>query len=414
MTIRSRTACARAGVCLIVALLALASACSSDPAAIRDENLKRGDAFVAEKKFPEAIIAYKTAVSADPSSLEARTKLGRSYIEQGEGGLALREYVRAADLAPDDNKVQLEAAALLLLGGQFEDAKTRTDKVLARDPKNVTAQVLRGNALGGLKDFDGAIRQVEGLTRSDPSAGVGYATLGAIQTAKGDVVQAEAAFKRAIAALPKSVDLRLSLANLYWSTNRMPEAEKLMLEALQLEPRHLLANRAMALVYMSTGRQANAEAPLKIVAEDGKGPEDRLGLADYYVSIRRTPEARTLYEQIAREGGDGALIAKLRLASLDAATPGGRATASRLIEEVLGKQPANGQALAAKARLQFSEGKADEALKTARTAAAASPDSPQVQLVLGRILAAGGQVEEAIAAQNEALKANPKFVPALD
>jgi Tfp pilus assembly protein PilF len=50
------------------------------------------------------------------------------------------------------------------------------------------------------------------------------------------MARAEAEFKRAVAADPKSVPARLALANLYWSTNRRPEAEAAIKEASALGP----------------------------------------------------------------------------------------------------------------------------------------------------------------------------------
>ena len=76
-------------------------------------------------------------------------KLARTYQELGEAKNAASEYIRAAsDLLPDDTGAQIQAGLVLLLGGRFEDAQTRAEKVLAKDPKNVDAQILRGNVYG--------------------------------------------------------------------------------------------------------------------------------------------------------------------------------------------------------------------------------------------------------------------------
>ncbi len=49
---------------------------------------------------------------------------------------------------PDNIEAQLKAGRFLLVARQFEDAKTRAQKVLTAHPKNVEAQVLLGNAAG--------------------------------------------------------------------------------------------------------------------------------------------------------------------------------------------------------------------------------------------------------------------------
>ena len=221
-------------LCLVVA------GCGSDPGVARDQHLKRGDDYVAAKKLNEAIIEYRNALRLDPQSGDAHLKVADAYLQNGDIKNAFGEFVRAADLMPASVDAQLKAGQVLLLAGLFEDAKSRADRILAADPKNIQGQILRGNALAGLKDIDGAVAQVESAIQIDPSQSLSYSSLGALlQFAKGDTAQAEAAFKKAVEIDPKSVQARLALANLYWSTGRREEAEKAFKETLEIEPRNL-------------------------------------------------------------------------------------------------------------------------------------------------------------------------------
>jgi tetratricopeptide (TPR) repeat protein len=90
---------------------------------------------------------------------------------------------------------------------------------------------------------------------------------------------------------------------------------------------------------------------------------------------------------------------------------GDRAGAYRLIDEVLEKNPSYAHALVARAQLQLSDGK-PEALASARAAVAADPNSPLAHYVLGKILNANDQLEDADAAFKEALRVSPGFAPA--
>ena len=83
-------------------------------------------------------------------ALQARGGVRR---RQGDARNAFREYVRAADLLPDNVDAQVKAAAMLLMARQFEDAKARAQKALAKDPKNVQAQIMLGNAHGRPERF---------------------------------------------------------------------------------------------------------------------------------------------------------------------------------------------------------------------------------------------------------------------
>ena len=63
-------------------------------------------------------------------------KLGDIYAQISDGQNAYREYVRAADLLPDNVDAQLKAGALLLLSNQYAEAKTRAETVLRLSPRN--------------------------------------------------------------------------------------------------------------------------------------------------------------------------------------------------------------------------------------------------------------------------------------
>ena len=131
---------------------------------------RRAKSIFAEKRVNEAIIEYRRAIQADPRLGQARLKLGDAYVQNGDGANALREYVRAAELLPDDQDAQLKAAKFMLLAGQFPDAKAAGEKLLAKSPGNVEAQIVIANALAGLKDFESAVDAFEDAAQLDPNS----------------------------------------------------------------------------------------------------------------------------------------------------------------------------------------------------------------------------------------------------
>src|SRR5262245_25102025 len=143
------------GMCVLLAV-----ACSS-AATQKKQYLEKGMRLAAEQKFDEAILEYRNALQQDEKFGEARWRLAQAYeeIENFQG--ALQEYVRAADLLPENVEVQVKAATHLLLARQFLDAKARADKALSRDPENAEAFIVRANATAGLKDVPGAIKDME-------------------------------------------------------------------------------------------------------------------------------------------------------------------------------------------------------------------------------------------------------------
>jgi len=176
-----------AGV-LVVALLGAGTVVVLRRTVFKDtpgNHIAKAEAYAQNGQMPEAILEYRRAIQLDGMQGEVRLKLGDAYAQVNEPVNAIREYVRASDLLPANVDAQLKAASGLLLAGRFEDARARADKVLAQDPKNTTAQILRGNALAGLKDFDGAVAEYENAVAANPSQHEAFVNLGAIQSLKG-------------------------------------------------------------------------------------------------------------------------------------------------------------------------------------------------------------------------------------
>src|SRR5688572_2973302 len=151
----SRMARPAVALCLLLAI-----ACTNAETSKR-QFLENGMRLAADKKFDEAIVEYRNAIRVDSRFGEARWRLAQAYEETENFGGALQEYVRAADLLPDNVEVQVKAATHLLLSREFLDAKTRADKALAKDPKNAEAFIVRANATAGLKDLPGAVKDME-------------------------------------------------------------------------------------------------------------------------------------------------------------------------------------------------------------------------------------------------------------
>src|SRR5262249_45959679 len=91
----------------VALLLSAAVACKSDPKQEALKHVARGDQYVGQGKAAEAFVEYRTAIANDPNHGEAHYKVAHLYMKRGDVREAYGEYVRAADLLPDRDDVQL-------------------------------------------------------------------------------------------------------------------------------------------------------------------------------------------------------------------------------------------------------------------------------------------------------------------
>jgi putative PEP-CTERM system TPR-repeat lipoprotein len=397
------------GLCLVLMLSSFG--CTKNPDVAKQEYMKSGDRYVEEKKYAEAIVQYRNALQQDPRFGEVRYKLAEAYLKAGDGRSASREYIRAADLLPDNVDAQVKAATMLLLSRQFEDAKTRAEKALAKDPKNVQAQIIRGNALGGLNELDAAIKQLEEANTLQPTAGA-YAAIGVIKGATGAQTDAEKAFRQAVDVDPKNIGAHIALANYLMSRGRATEAEAPLKGALVIDSANVMANRGLVALYVSTNRVAEAEPYLKTLAANDKSPQARwkIALADYFVQTKRPDDARKILEPLGALKESFA-ASRTRLAGLQYSQKQ-IAQAHQTINEVLQREPKNTDALLLNARFFAAEGRLDDSLKSVQTAVAANPQSIQAQYMLGTLQLRRRQPDAATTAFAEVLRLNPSAVAA--
>src|SRR5688572_24161821 len=340
------------GLCWIVFLCVAAGACSGSSKASRDY-VENGNRLLKEGKTQEAIIEYRNAIKEDPKSGQARYQLAEAYANGGNTVAAAREYVRAADLLPQETLVQIKASQYLMTTGQFDDAKTRLKAVIDRDPSNAEAQVLYGNAMAGLNDLDGAVRQLEDAIRLEPGRANSYSSLAALKLKQGAADEARAAFEKAVELDARSLTAWLSLANFRWSTGKLDGAEMAFKKALELSPDHVLANRALAVFYMGSGRVAEAEPYFKNIAAATRSADANLQLADYYFSQNRAADADKVLRSLARDRRAQAEV-ESRLAAI--AYSSNKAQANSILDKALAADPASVTANLQKARWLAADG----------------------------------------------------------
>ena len=395
------------GLLAVCAGVLFAAACHNKPA----DHIKRAENYLKQKKFREAILEYRTALQQDAQLGEARLKLADIYSQQGDTQNAYREYIRAADVLPDNVDAQLKAGAMLLMGNRLAEAKTKAESVLKKQPRNAQALMLLGNALAGLDDVAGAFEKLNQAIEADPNSGVGYSNLGALQLSRGDRQLAEASFKRAVSASPSSVTARVALAQFYRSQNRSEDSENALKEALEIDPKNVQVNSNLIELYIRTGRAAEAEAPIKTVAEVLNNADGHLALVEYYVRMHRSKEAVPILEKLAQDKETYAM-ATARLAAINY-EEGRSQEAHKALDEVLKREPKNRDALLLKAQILTLEQKFDSALQFAYAAASSDPGrAADPNLLAAKIYQAKGQLEEAQDGYKKVLTQQPNSVSA--
>jgi len=394
-----------------VFILSLGVLACSDRAKSNQEYIRQAEISLKNKDYGTAIVQLQSAVKADPKSGQSRLRLGEAYEAVGNLPQARSEYVRAADLMPSDIPAQLSATRILIASRQFEDAKSRAEKALKLDPKNVDAHLMRGQAAAGMNDLGQAAEAFDQAIALEPGRPDLLLNRGRLRVVEGDAGEAEASFKQATVVAPSSVEARLGLADFYWFSGKMDAAEKALKEAVALDVNNATAARTLAAFYVSTNRLAEAEAPLKTAIAANPDPRLKILLADYLAATKRENEATAILKDLAKVSSTRS-PATIRLATLEFAKPN-HGSGYALLDDLLKVDPNNSALLTTKAQFLASEGKKQEALKTAQLAANADPESSSAFELIGALYASVHELQKAEVAFKEALRLNNRATRAM-
>ena len=197
----------------------------------------------AEQNYPEAILAYRGAVAAQPDSFECNLNLGLMLAHENH---------------PDASKYLEMATHLKPTGEHPQGSIARAWAALA--------QVQESRAPNSaLQSWSHAVE----LAPNNPEDRLAY---GAALEKAGDIAGAEKEFRKATELVPHSPDALAALSNLYMRNKRLPEAEeplrRLVTEAPQDESGHLQLGRVLSVEKKDSEASAELQKALALKADD--------------------------------------------------------------------------------------------------------------------------------------------------
>lgn len=152
-------------VAALVAALVVLAGCDSGSNA--DSHMARAQGYIETGDFRAAVIELKSALQQDRDNAEARWQLGLVYLKVGQGPSAMKELERARELGRRGEEVGLAIAEARILSREYDRALASLATMQVKgSPARVL--VLSGDALLGLRDYDGAERAYNSALEASP------------------------------------------------------------------------------------------------------------------------------------------------------------------------------------------------------------------------------------------------------
>lgn len=187
--------------------------------------------------------------------------LGYNYLQQGDPTAALREFLEAERLNPQNAHIQYALGLALNAKGRYLEALDHYKQALVLDPKFTEVHNAMGATYLELGKWDDAIQEFNIVLKDILYLTPFYVlnNLGWAHYKKGDLPHAIENYRRALGMKP---DFGLALYNLglaYRDNKQMDQAIAAFLQTTLLVPTFLEAHFQLAKLYFDTGKKREAQ-----------------------------------------------------------------------------------------------------------------------------------------------------------
>jgi tetratricopeptide (TPR) repeat protein len=245
----------------------------------------------------EAAKELNSMIAASPKDYDIRL-LQAQFAEQNKD-FAQAQGIYESIIA----KAHLDAAGitarnrLAVLKVQLKDmagAQKLLSEVLANNPRDNDALVIRGNLALAQKDPKTAIADLRSVLRDQPNAAGVMRSLARAHLANGEPALAEETMRRAVDANPRDSAVRLDLAQLLMQLGKPEQAKPIIDELVKQQPDDMIALETAFQVDAAIGDKPSALAAANAMV--AAHPDDSLG----YFNQGAAAEADKRFEDALR------------------------------------------------------------------------------------------------------------------
>jgi len=370
------------GSAIAMLMVFLAGCSSRNPEVRKQKYLESGKRYLDKGQYREAEIQFENAIQNDVRFAEAHYLLAQAAVKLGDGRTAVLELSKTIDIQPENYKARLDLANLLLMAGQFNDAKQHLDLLEQKDPDNPEVYISLANYYAGTNNIPAALANMQKAIQKDPKHSDSYLNLALLQLRGQQWDAAEKNFKTAVELNPRSTNGLLLMGNFYQARGRFPEAEQAYRQAIAVAPDDPNPRLSLAGLYLAENKYSQAEDYLRQSKKDFPNNSDGYRmLGNFYYGNAQLDKAATEYASLYQEHPKDILVKKnyiqllILLNRVD--------EARKLNDEIVKAKPDDADAQVYKAEIDIRAGKAADAVPTLQAVLKSDPDNAIAHYQLG-------------------------------
>jgi tetratricopeptide (TPR) repeat protein len=264
-----------------------------------EDYVNRGRSYIVLGRYERALRILDEAVKHDDRSPPALMARAEALVHRGQLVPAVRAYESAHRLDPDSDAPLTGMAFAWLQLDKPAQARIALDRVLARHPASLEAQLLFARALAVEGNARAALDQVVRVVAADPQDWRAHDYHGRALQALGKFADAAKAFGTSLRINPLALDARLALAFLLTKQKEHAAAEAQYQHAVRLFQDNPEALNTIAAHMAEHGHAKNAIDLFQALAD--AEPNSRaimmINIGNAHLQLGDSPAAAASYRQ---------------------------------------------------------------------------------------------------------------------
>lgn len=372
--------------------------------------------FIGQIRGPEAALEeidgiLAQAGSEDPNRALYRAVRASLVFELGDRQDAIAELEKALETAePSDQTrhIKITLARMLVQTGNPVGARAQVEEVLEQDPGNVDALKMRAAWMIEDDRPDEALVELRRALDQAPRDAEVLTLMAQAQERAGSRDLMGEMLALAVEASNNAPETSLRYAGYLVQEDQLVSAERILVDALRLQPGHLEILGALGNIYVRLEDWGRAQGVIdELTEQDGAeaaGLADRL-TARVLAGQDRQDELQAFLDRLAsgEDGDDRAIAAAIRLRL----SQGDKEGALAYLEDRLAESPDNPDLKMISAALMATEGRTEESGELLRGLLEEDPQNQQLWIALYNLHRATGALDKAGEVLDDALEAVP-------
>jgi len=408
-----KSASKQAAVTMVLISVALMmSSCSRDPQRAKVKYLAAGQKYMTKGQYGDAAIEFRNALRLDPRFVDAYYELAQATLAQHDWKSAYDSLQKAIELDPNRLDARLDRGRLYLAAREFDNSEEEANFILTQDSKNVGAYQLLGASMIGERKPDQALAALTKVTELLPNNSSAYVTLALIELSLNRLAEAEQHLKKAVAVDPKATQAYTDLADFYRLEHEDAEAQQVLQDGIAKNSEGTSLYVEWASMLASEGKKDEAEAVLdKLRKQLPNSVDAAIAIGDFYFLRRESDHALAEYRRGLAVSPKNLAIEK-RMQDLYLETNQTQ-LATDLDRDLVKNAPKDVFVRIEHGRLLMAQARFADAINELRRVVGDDADSPQAHYFLAMAYWQNGDLGQANAALQDALKVSPGLSIAL-